>query len=154
MISGWTLLDFIILLECFLIVIYLSEYLHSEIWISSAVCFIFCYVLLACFHFANAGFKSRVKYFSVVDPVQMTYYISEILDAGQQGPLFMVNFRFLCLPYIYIHSSVSWYFIAFTGDCRKLSWRFFHKHLSYQVLEHGSWKAQYGNKEADQYGKS
>jgi histone demethylase JARID1 len=32
----------------------------------------------------------------------MTYYISEILDAGQQGPLFMVNFRFLCLPYIYI----------------------------------------------------
>ncbi|CAD6339579.1 unnamed protein product [Miscanthus lutarioriparius] len=37
------------------------------------------------------GFKSRVKYFSVVDPVQMTYYISEILDAGQQGPLFMVT---------------------------------------------------------------
>ncbi|KAF8723707.1 hypothetical protein HU200_021671 [Digitaria exilis] len=42
------------------------------------------------------GFKSRVKYFSITDPVQMSYYISEILDAGQQGPLFMktvlVNF--------------------------------------------------------------
>ncbi|OEL13556.1 Lysine-specific demethylase JMJ703 [Dichanthelium oligosanthes] len=37
------------------------------------------------------GFKSRVKYFSIMDPVQMTYYISEILDAGQQGPLFMVT---------------------------------------------------------------
>ncbi|KAF8650532.1 hypothetical protein HU200_063904 [Digitaria exilis] len=37
------------------------------------------------------GFKSRVKYFSITDPVQMSYYISEILDAGQQGPLFMVT---------------------------------------------------------------
>ncbi|CAN6208876.1 unnamed protein product [Urochloa humidicola] len=37
------------------------------------------------------GFKSRVKYFSIMDPVQMTSYISEILDAGQQGPLFMVT---------------------------------------------------------------
>ncbi|WVZ81622.1 hypothetical protein U9M48_028977 [Paspalum notatum var. saurae] len=37
------------------------------------------------------GFKSRVKYFSIVDPTQMAYYISEILDAGQQGPLFMVT---------------------------------------------------------------
>jgi hypothetical protein len=51
----------------------------------------FC-VSLACFPFATAGFKSRVKYFSIVDPVEMTYYISEILDAGQQGPLFMVSF--------------------------------------------------------------
>ncbi|CAL5036525.1 unnamed protein product [Urochloa decumbens] len=37
------------------------------------------------------GFKSRVKYFSIMDPVQMAFYISEILDAGQQGPLFMVT---------------------------------------------------------------
>ncbi|KAL6838598.1 hypothetical protein ACP4OV_031555 [Aristida adscensionis] len=37
------------------------------------------------------GFKSRVKYFSIVDPMQMAYYISEILDAGLQGPLFMVT---------------------------------------------------------------
>ncbi|AQK55555.1 Lysine-specific demethylase JMJ703 [Zea mays] len=37
------------------------------------------------------GFRSRVKYFSIVDPTQMAYYISEILDAGPQGPLFMVT---------------------------------------------------------------
>ncbi|TKW42176.1 hypothetical protein SEVIR_1G366100v4 [Setaria viridis] len=37
------------------------------------------------------GFRSRVKYFSIVDPTQMAYYISEILDAGLQGPLFMVT---------------------------------------------------------------
>ncbi|TVU11697.1 hypothetical protein EJB05_45299, partial [Eragrostis curvula] len=37
------------------------------------------------------GFRSRVKYFSIVDPPQMAYYISEILDAGLQGPLFMVT---------------------------------------------------------------
>ncbi|EEC78664.1 hypothetical protein OsI_18782 [Oryza sativa Indica Group] len=37
------------------------------------------------------GFRSRVKYFSIVDPIQMAYYISEILDAGMQGPLFMVK---------------------------------------------------------------
>jgi histone demethylase JARID1 len=37
------------------------------------------------------GFRSRVKYFSIVDPMQMAYYVSEILDAGLQGPLFMVT---------------------------------------------------------------
>ncbi|GJN29055.1 hypothetical protein PR202_gb17246 [Eleusine coracana subsp. coracana] len=37
------------------------------------------------------GFRSRVKYFSIVDPSHMAYYISEILDAGLQGPLFMVT---------------------------------------------------------------
>uniref|UniRef100_A0A0A9FPC1 Zinc finger C5HC2-type domain-containing protein n=1 Tax=Arundo donax TaxID=35708 RepID=A0A0A9FPC1_ARUDO len=37
------------------------------------------------------GFRSRVKYFSIVDPMQMAYYISEILDAGLYGPLFMVT---------------------------------------------------------------
>ncbi|KAK3159414.1 hypothetical protein QOZ80_2AG0149820 [Eleusine coracana subsp. coracana] len=37
------------------------------------------------------GFKSRVKYFSIVDPKQMAYYVSEILDAGPRGPLFMVT---------------------------------------------------------------
>ena len=46
--------------------------------------------------FVNTGFRSRVKYFSIVDPTQTTYYISEILDAGlqAQGPLFMVSFSF------------------------------------------------------------
>ncbi|XP_062220666.1 lysine-specific demethylase JMJ703-like [Phragmites australis] len=37
------------------------------------------------------GFMSRVKYFSIADPMQMAYYISEILDAGLRGPLFMVT---------------------------------------------------------------
>ncbi|TVU27776.1 hypothetical protein EJB05_19277, partial [Eragrostis curvula] len=37
------------------------------------------------------GFRSRVKYFSIVDPLQMAYYVSEILDAGLHGPLFMVT---------------------------------------------------------------
>lgn len=38
-----------------------------------------------------AGFKSRVKYISVLDPSTLCYYVSEILDAGREGPLFMVN---------------------------------------------------------------
>ncbi|XP_017697487.2 lysine-specific demethylase JMJ18-like isoform X1 [Phoenix dactylifera] len=36
------------------------------------------------------GFRSRVRYFNVLDPTQMCNYISEILDAGLLGPLFMV----------------------------------------------------------------
>lgn len=37
------------------------------------------------------GFKSRVSYFNVLEPTQMCYYISQILDAGLPGPLFMVS---------------------------------------------------------------
>ncbi|XP_010529338.1 PREDICTED: probable lysine-specific demethylase JMJ14 isoform X2 [Tarenaya hassleriana] len=37
------------------------------------------------------GFKSRVKFLSVLDPTKVTYYISEILDAGLLGPLFRVS---------------------------------------------------------------
>ncbi|KAK8650135.1 hypothetical protein V6N13_139784 [Hibiscus sabdariffa] len=36
------------------------------------------------------GFKSRVRYISVLDPTNMAYYVSEILDAGRDGPLFML----------------------------------------------------------------
>ncbi|KAF8401888.1 hypothetical protein HHK36_012838 [Tetracentron sinense] len=36
------------------------------------------------------GFRSRVRYLSVLDPTKMCYYVSEILDAGVLGPLFMV----------------------------------------------------------------
>ena len=64
---------------------------------------------LACFTFVNTGFRSRVKYLSIVDPTQMAYYISEILDAGPQGPLFMVNCSLLY--HLYICSSVSWYML-------------------------------------------
>ncbi|KAL3523734.1 hypothetical protein ACH5RR_016568 [Cinchona calisaya] len=37
------------------------------------------------------GFRSRVRYINVLDPTNTGYYISEILDAGKDGPLFMVS---------------------------------------------------------------
>ncbi|KAI9077973.1 hypothetical protein K1719_040102 [Acacia pycnantha] len=37
------------------------------------------------------GFRSRVRYINVLDPTSMCYYISEIIDAGRDGPLFMVS---------------------------------------------------------------
>ncbi|KAH0941453.1 LOW QUALITY PROTEIN: hypothetical protein HID58_001090 [Brassica napus] len=37
------------------------------------------------------GFKSRVKFISVLDPTKLTNYISEVLDAGLAGPLFRVS---------------------------------------------------------------
>ncbi|KAL1201858.1 putative lysine-specific demethylase JMJ16 [Cardamine amara subsp. amara] len=36
------------------------------------------------------GFRSRVKYMNILDPRNMCFYISEILDAGRNSPLFMV----------------------------------------------------------------
>ncbi|KAI3705304.1 hypothetical protein L1987_75539 [Smallanthus sonchifolius] len=37
------------------------------------------------------GFKSRVKYINVLDPTDTCYYVSEIVDAGKNKPLFMVS---------------------------------------------------------------
>ncbi|EOA18917.1 hypothetical protein CARUB_v10007549mg, partial [Capsella rubella] len=37
------------------------------------------------------GFKSRIKFLSVLDPTKLTNYISEVLDAGLLGPLFRVS---------------------------------------------------------------
>ncbi|KAG9445682.1 hypothetical protein H6P81_011810 [Aristolochia fimbriata] len=37
------------------------------------------------------GFRSRVQYLSVMEPSKKCYYVSEILDAGLRGPLFMVT---------------------------------------------------------------
>jgi hypothetical protein len=84
-------------------------------------CDIYFALFLGMIIFVNTGFRSRVKYFSIVDPTQMTYYISEILDAGLQGPLFMVSFSFLY--HLRTCSSVCLYLsvAAFTGDYRKLS---------------------------------
>ncbi|KAL0799318.1 hypothetical protein Bca101_054493 [Brassica carinata] len=39
----------------------------------------------------SKGFKSRVKFVSVLDPTKLTNYISEVLDAGLLGPLFRVS---------------------------------------------------------------
>ncbi|MED6119322.1 hypothetical protein PIB30_010834 [Stylosanthes scabra] len=37
------------------------------------------------------GFKSRVKFFSILDPTRPCYYVSEVSDAGFLGPLFKVT---------------------------------------------------------------
>ncbi|OAY67314.1 Lysine-specific demethylase [Ananas comosus] len=50
------------------------------------------------------GFRSRVRYLSVLDPKQMGYYISEILDGGRLGPLFMVTVE-QCPTEVFIHLS-------------------------------------------------
>jgi hypothetical protein len=44
-----------------------------------------------CLFFFGAGFRSRVKYINILDPTNMCFYISEILDAGRNSPLFMVS---------------------------------------------------------------
>ncbi|CAL0327842.1 unnamed protein product [Lupinus luteus] len=37
------------------------------------------------------GFKSRVNFFSILDPARISSYISEIIDAGFLGPIFKVT---------------------------------------------------------------
>ncbi|CAA6655273.1 unnamed protein product [Spirodela intermedia] len=52
------------------------------------------------------GYRSRVRYFSVLDPSQMCYYVSEILDAGLLCPLFMVQVEH-CPNEVFIHLSAT-----------------------------------------------
>ncbi|XP_062006554.1 putative lysine-specific demethylase JMJ16 [Rosa rugosa] len=52
------------------------------------------------------GFRSRVKYISVLDPTVRCYYVSEVLDARQAGPLFMVSLD-QCPGEVFIHNSVG-----------------------------------------------
>lgn len=52
------------------------------------------------------GFKSRVRYMSVLDPSNMCYYISEVLDAGREGPLFMVSLE-SCPSEMFVHGSAA-----------------------------------------------
>ncbi|KAL5701906.1 hypothetical protein ACHQM5_027189 [Ranunculus cassubicifolius] len=52
------------------------------------------------------GFRSRVIYLSVLDPTKKCLYISQILDAGLPGPLFMVVVED-CPKEVYIHVSPS-----------------------------------------------
>lgn len=52
------------------------------------------------------GFKSRVSYLSVLDPEKCCNYISEILDAGLSGPLFMVKVE-TCPSEVFMHLSVT-----------------------------------------------
>ena len=82
--------------------------------------------VLICFILFDAGFRSRVKYISVLDPTNMSYYVSEILDAGLAGPLFMVitNLKtlsaitsslqhlFIFLPFLIILKKRNCYLMA------------------------------------------
>ncbi|XAR65863.1 hypothetical protein NMG60_11011845 [Bertholletia excelsa] len=52
------------------------------------------------------GFKTRVRYINILDPSNMCYYVSEILDAGRDGPLFMVSLEH-CPSEVFIHVSAS-----------------------------------------------
>ncbi|XP_039006169.1 putative lysine-specific demethylase JMJ16 isoform X2 [Hibiscus syriacus] len=52
------------------------------------------------------GFKSRVRYISVLDPTNMAYYVSEILDAERDAPLFMVSVEH-CPSEVYVHVSAA-----------------------------------------------
>eukprot|EP00258_Populus_trichocarpa_P016668 XP_006375851.2 putative lysine-specific demethylase JMJ16 isoform X3 [Populus trichocarpa] len=52
------------------------------------------------------GFRSRVRYISVLDPANMCYYVSEILDAGRNGPLFMVSLEH-CPNEVFFHVSAA-----------------------------------------------
>lgn len=45
-----------------------------------------------------AGFRSRVNFYSVLNPEKVCNYISEVLDAGLLGPLFKVEFLYLNCP--------------------------------------------------------
>ncbi|KAL8166447.1 hypothetical protein V2J09_007946 [Rumex salicifolius] len=48
------------------------------------------------------GFRSRVKYINILDPATMCHYISEVLDSGAKGPLFMVSLE-NCPREVFIH---------------------------------------------------
>ncbi|KAJ8760380.1 hypothetical protein K2173_015047 [Erythroxylum novogranatense] len=52
------------------------------------------------------GFKSRVRYINVLDPTNTCFYVSEILDAGWSGPLFMVSLEH-CPCELFIHVSAA-----------------------------------------------
>lgn len=46
--------------------------------------------LIYLFSLISSGFRSRVYFFSVLNPTKIVTYISEVLDAGLLGPLFKV----------------------------------------------------------------
>lgn len=40
-----------------------------------------------------------MRYMSVLDPTNMCYYVSEVLDVERTGPLFMVLEMYFCVYY-------------------------------------------------------
>lgn len=60
------------------------------------------------FSSTSSGFKSRVKFFSVLDPTSIVTYTSEVLDGGLLGPLFQVSHLLRFKDFMfedYFHSS-------------------------------------------------
>ncbi|KAL2327491.1 hypothetical protein Fmac_020918 [Flemingia macrophylla] len=56
----------------------LGSVVHGKLWCSKHAIY-------------PKGFKSRVNFFSVIDPTRICSYISEVIDAGFLGPLFKVT---------------------------------------------------------------
>ncbi|GMG99575.1 hypothetical protein Nepgr_001415 [Nepenthes gracilis] len=52
------------------------------------------------------GFKSRVRYIDISNPTNICFYVSEILDGGPKGPLFMVTLEH-CPNEVFVHVSPS-----------------------------------------------
>ncbi|GAB2277626.1 hypothetical protein Dimus_012334 [Dionaea muscipula] len=50
------------------------------------------------------GFRSRVRYIDISDPTNVCFYISEIIDGGTKGPLFMVSLE-RCPNAVFAHVS-------------------------------------------------
>ncbi|ERN18773.1 hypothetical protein AMTRI_Chr07g75170 [Amborella trichopoda] len=69
------------------------------------------------------GFKSRVRFLSVLDPTETCYYVSEILDAGTDGPLFRVTVEH-CPSEAFIHTS--------PGKC----WDMVIERLNQEIMKH------------------
>ncbi|RDY06595.1 putative lysine-specific demethylase JMJ14 [Mucuna pruriens] len=56
----------------------LGSVVHGKLWCSKHAIY-------------PKGFKSRVNFFSILDPTRICSYISEVIDAGFLGPLFKVT---------------------------------------------------------------
>ncbi|KAK8940673.1 putative lysine-specific demethylase JMJ14 [Platanthera zijinensis] len=55
------------------------------------------------------GYKSRVRYWSILNPTQMCYYVSEVLDAGLLQPLFMIKLeQSPCEVFFHICATKCW----------------------------------------------
>ncbi|GAB2228853.1 hypothetical protein Drorol1_Dr00022984 [Drosera rotundifolia] len=50
------------------------------------------------------GFRSRVRYIEFTDPTNLCFYVSEIIDGGTKGPLFMVSIEH-CSSEVFAHVS-------------------------------------------------
>lgn len=66
----------------------------------------------------SSGFRSRVKFLSVLNPTSIVTYTSEVLDAGLLGPLFKVSY-ILCFYDFIFHMFI----VFFSLKCAKV-WHF------------------------------